>query len=119
MAGQMTPAEIACKVLEILDRDGWCRYAMTWREVHDRIYPGAGYRLGSHCLAGAWGQVICLVPMEEMEEAYGLLVSVIREQYPELSPDPRYPWMIIPMMNDHATEEEVRAVLEKMIANGS
>ena len=121
MKEKMTPAETARKALEILDEFGWCKYSIAWNEMNAAMYPGSDYRIGSHCLSGAWGEVVGTVLMCEMQAAYGPLIAAIREQYPEyISRTPvEFPWMIIPMMNDRATEEEVRAILEKVIVNGS
>ena len=123
MTEQMSPAEIARKALEILDRDGWCKYQVTWTSFAAAMYSGSDYRLGSHCLSGAWGEVVGTLSGRELKEAYAPLAAVVREQYPAYAQvaDPAYPLTIIPAVNDapDVTEADVRAILEKVIASGS
>ena len=116
----MTPAETARKALEILDRDGWCKYTTIWTTLHARNFPGSNYRIGSHCLGGAWNEATRIESIGKLQESYAPLSAVIAEQYPGYKQDVIYPWNIIPMMNDDGTttEADVRAILEKVMANG-
>lgn len=118
----MNVAETARKALEILDRDGWCKFAVTWTSFQKQMYPGHHYPEGSHCLSGLWGEAVGIENAGN-RELYEPLAAVVREQYPEYIPgiDPNWPLTIIPAMNDALgiTEADVRAILEKVIANGS
>lgn len=122
MTQKMSPAEIARKALEILDRDGWCKYTTIWTTLHARMYAGSDYQIGSHCLGGAWNEASGWgLTLEHLRESYEPLAAVIREQYPAYHADAACPWNVIPMMNDDGptTEADVRSILEKVIADGS
>lgn len=109
----MNTAEIARKALEILDRDGWNKGALTW-------YVRAGYPVGSHCIGGAVN--LAATGMDEWspiaEPVYEALSKVIQAQYPEFAK----PWhscinpvMIATWNNDkNITEQDIRRVLEKL-----
>jgi hypothetical protein len=106
----MNTAEIARKALEVLDRDGWCKMALTW--------PGAG----THCIAGAAN--IAMHDTSDWaydeDEFYDEAARIIRIQYPEYKDDcTEFPGEVLVVEWNNSpgiTEADVRAVLEKMAA---
>lgn len=122
MTDDFNVAETARKALDILDQDGWCKGSVNMRpDPISGIPTGVRYRLGSHCLAGAWNKAFSgqcnFLPDENI---YTPLIEIIREQYPELdAQNPRTIGAgIIIVMNDSSSESEadVRAILEKLAA---
>jgi hypothetical protein len=108
-------AETAAKALAILDRDGWNKGATS-------LSPGSSepYRVGSHCLGGAWNLAATgRAGWSHDTSIYLPVTDVILAQYPDLTwltrKDP--PRMIICLNDmDQTTEDDVRAILEKLAA---
>lgn len=111
-------AETARRALDILDRDGWCKYFIT--------APGNPYenvREGSHCLGGAWN----LAHHDSDQWAEGAfrylapLVNEIMAQYGERPVSEAWGGQLAPVIaawnnSDEITECDVRRVLEKIAA---
>lgn len=128
-----TYAQAARAALEILNRDGWCKRALT---LHGS-FPAAPYREGSHCIGGAvniamfgndmWhgDSSYLLSRTGPGDDLYAVLAGKIRELYPELAGDAmplaRYrsqDTALIARWNNHPgiSEADVRQVLEKIAA---
>lgn len=112
-------AATARKALEILDRDGWCKGEITWSGMMTK--KGGQFRIGSHCLGGAWNLAVTNETTWLQGEAahyYAPLIGVLREQYPEHFTGDERLWDIIPRVNDttSTTEADIRAILEKLAA---
>lgn len=137
----METSEIAVKALEILDQDGWCKGSVSFHsQAMDNVHvvvagepplQPQGYREGSHCLAGAWSMAATGNPAIWRNQAmFEPLVKAILALYPEIGD---LPWFGVPFefstladvntsvityLNDRqeTTEDDVRAVLEKLAA---
>lgn len=131
-----TLPEIARDALDVLDRDGWCRGATLKRhstapDMYADLY-GEVYPEGSHCIAGLlnmsmWGNSewhlagsdIYRVVGEKIQELYGWENP---HTYDE-DDDPTFAFTVytslITSWNDKSAKEpDVRAVLEKLAADG-
>jgi len=115
----MNAAEIARKALYILDRDGWCKHSLTWCAPCATVY-GGNYPEGSHCIAGAWN--LAAHGNDRWADDYQPLHEVITAQYPDFRVE-NDGWLKldtpqghIAMWNnrDETTEQDVRAILEKL-----
>jgi hypothetical protein len=119
----MNHAEIAQGALDILDRDGWCKFSLTYRSLFNAVpdFP----RDGSHCIGGAVNLAMTGQDNWVLDsDFYGVLAGVIREQYPdhrlpEYAPaDVLDVWFIAEWNNNPGTTEaDVRRVLEKIAAS--
>ena len=119
-------AETARKALEILDRDGWCRWSLECSEADLPYYRRQGMtpRAGSHDLCGLWSLAVLgrLQPDAGAEDVYGPLARRIRELDPDL--DRLFtggaldvPVFYVIATNDRwTTESEARAFLEGLAA---
>ena len=117
----MNIAETARKALEILDRDGWNKGAA----ILNFTYPDSPYRMGSHCVGGAWAKALGIEFHTKNTRQLLPLIEMIREQYSRIEELIReeaifagYPIRVITMFNDmdSTTEADVRAILEKLAA---
>ena len=121
-AEEMNVAETARRALEILDADGWNKGYPVKRLSSGLADP---YRIGSRCGGGAWARACGVYLAHECRDYFLPLVTMIREQYPEIddeigkNPALRdFPISVITSFNDRAatTEADVRAILEKLAA---
>ena len=120
----MNVAETAKKALEILDSDGWCQGSTEIREgsiaLMNARMSGKDYRIGSHCLAGAWNKALsrdCGFLGDTTSGVYAPLAKVIREQYPDFTSHPYgFDSLRVVTFNDlpDTTEADIRAILEKL-----
>jgi hypothetical protein len=118
----MNTAETAKKALEILDSDGWCQGStkIVPNSIALKVAKANGkeYRIGSHCLAGAWNKALtgyCLFLPED--GAYTPLAELIREQYPDVKTLLNaLDSVCVVAFNDmkDITEADVRTILEKL-----
>lgn len=121
----MSPSQVARDSLDILSRDGWCKWTTTMRPggviamTHDRKASFLSFPEGSHCLGGAMNLVLtgCAEYWCDNALAYDAAASVIMEQYPQKW-DGLGSGSILTYFNDlnETTEQDVRAILEKLAA---
>jgi hypothetical protein len=126
----MSPSQVARDSLDILSRDGWCKWTTTkWTTAmspgaiiamtHDRKASFLSFPEGSHCLGGAMNLVLtgCAEFWCDNALAYDAAASVIMEQYPQRW-DGLGSGSIITYFNDlnETTEADVRRILEKVAA---
>jgi hypothetical protein len=120
-----TAAEIARGALEILDRDGWCKFFVTAPDPERYPVWTTGARAGQHCVGGAWNLAHHRSDMWDTNDLTYLvpLVAEIRAQYPEMVAGAPQEWggMFPPVVaywnnHDDVTEDDVRRVLEKIAA---
>ena len=127
----METAEIARKALEILDRDGWNKgfFTLLYNPL-PQVYKSATgkfpYRSGSHCIGGAWSIAMGSSGWCSYEDYWELWEKIIVMfpdwtcGYPDIHShdDPEQAMNHIVCWNDTcATEDDVRAVLEKLAAS--
>jgi hypothetical protein len=111
---EKTVPEIAARALEVLGKDGWCKWMTTNN-------AGGLYPVGSHCLGGALNLAYggCSEMWYCPPPLYRMIADLIGEQYPEWRIAGYFPPVsIITAFNDHAviTETDVRRILEKLAA---
>jgi hypothetical protein len=132
----MSPSQVARDSLDILSRDGWCKWTTTkWTTAmspgaiiamtHDRKASFLSFPEGSHCLGGAWNVAHHGDPwwVNNVNDLYEPVADVIKAQYPEaaglqLSAVVLEAPSLIMWLNDAPviTEADVRAILEKLAA---
>jgi hypothetical protein len=116
---EKTVPEIARDALDLLDRDGWCKWAAT---MHEQGIGCRQYRKGAHCLGGALSMAYgATADMWTCPQAvYQRVADLIGEQYPEWQEwKAGFPVVCtITAFNDHedTTEADVRRILEKLAA---
>jgi hypothetical protein len=112
----MNIPEIAREALRVLDRDGWCKGSLQYRNRENM----PRYPQGSHCLGGAWNIAHHGDPWwanNDCGNVYEPVADVIKAQYPEqLSAVVLEAPSLIMWLNDAptTTEADVRAILEKL-----
>jgi hypothetical protein len=126
-AAGMSPSQVARDSLEILSRDGWCKWTTTLYPgilvplTHEQkaLMQGFPFPVGSHCLGGAMNLALtgCAEFWCENALAYDAAASVIMDQYPQKW-DGLGSGSILTYFNDlnETTEQDVRAILEKLAA---
>ena len=121
-AEEMSVAETARCALEVLDADGWNKGSANKHKLLGATDP---YFLGSHCIGGAWARACGVYLVHEYRDYFLPLVTMIREQYPEIDDEigknpvlRDFPIAVITSFNDRAatTEADERAILEKLAA---
>jgi hypothetical protein len=130
--GMTDIADTARRALEILDRDGWCKRALTWCALPSALldsmprlssFPDmlGNYPEGSHCIGGAVNLALrgkdrwVLTPLGQ--SVYEAIASAICAQYPEHTPGfPSVMFIVAWNNRPSTTEGDVRRILEKLAA---